>query len=184
MGLDDQREHIIFYGFYTEDWWVTFGSFADEKHILHRDYISDGCITLESSCASVTHKFLYPDHIKKTYFIEGTITGNICLAASGCTSTVTDFRVTICKIHEDTSETELASTGWVTVNKEIPWNAGLGFGDEVVFWYSIDVWEEKKLTDKERLYLKIEVKCNQYTHLMHSNDATWQDIWVDIPFKL
>jgi len=184
MGLDDQREHIVFYGFYTNDWWESFGAFSNEKNLLHREYISDGCSTLDSSEASNTHKFLYPDHIKKTYYIEGTITGNIVLAASGCTSTVTDFRVTVCKVHEDTTETELATTGWITVNDTLAWDAGLSIGDEVVYWFSIDVWEEQKITDNERLYLKIEVNCNSCTHLMHSNDPQWEDVWVDIPFRL
>jgi len=186
MGADDQREHIIFYGFYTDDWWETFGTFSNDHHLLHRNYISDGCSTLDSSEASITHNFLYPDHIKKTYFIEGTITGNIVLAASGCTSTVTDFRVTVCKTYEGAAlpDEELASTGWITVTDTLAWDAGLSIGDEMVYWFSIDVWEEQRITEKERLYLKIEVNCNSCTHLMHTNDSEWEDVWIDIPFRL
>lgn len=184
ISVDDQREHIVFYGFYTSDWFSNFGTFSNVHYLLHREYISEGCSTLDSSEASVTHNFLYPDHIKKTYFIEGTITGNIVLAASGCTSTVTDFRVTVCKVHEDNTETELATAGWITVNDTIAWDAGLSIGDEMVYWFSIDVWEEQKITDNERLYLKIEVNCNSCTHLMFTNDPKWEDVWVDIPFRL
>jgi len=184
MGVDDQREHIIFYGFYTEDWWESFGTFTNVQYLLQRAYISEGCDTLDSSEASITHEFLYADHIKKTYYIEGTITGNIVLAASDCTSTVTDFRVTICKMSESNVSTELATTGWVTVNDTLPWDSGLSIGDERVYWFSIDVWEEQKITDNERLYLKIEVNCNSCTHLMHTNDPQWEDVWIDVPFRL
>lgn len=184
IGVDDQREHIKFYGFYTYDWQESFGSFSNTHYVLSREYISEGCSTLDSSEASDIHKFLYPDNIKKTYFIEGRITGNIVLTASGCTSTVTDFRVTICKVHEDTTETELASTGWITVDDTLAWDAGLSIGKEIVYWFKIDVWEEQKLTNNERLYLKIEVNCNSCTHLMHTNDSNWEDVWVEIPFRL
>ena len=184
MGLDSQRQHIIFYGFYTDDWSSSFGSFSNEHYLLHREYISDGVSITEAAEASNTLKFIYPDHIKKTYYLEGTVTGNIVLAASGATSTVSDYRVTICKVHSDTTETELVTTGWRTVNDTLAWDSGLGVGEEMVYWFSIDVWNEQKVTDNERLYVKVECNCNQYTYLMHSNDPQWKDLYVDIPFRL
>jgi len=54
----------------------------------------------------------------------------------------------------------------------------------MVYHYWIDVWTEQKITENQRLYLKVEVDCNEYTYLWHSNDSTWEDIWVDIPFRL
>ncbi len=184
MSVNDQREVIDFYGFYTYDWYESFGAFANHHFLLERDYISDGCSTSETSEASITHQFLYNRHIKKTYYIEGVIQGNICLVASEATSTVTSYRVTVCKMHEDNTASELATTGWVTVSDTLAWDASLSVGDEVVYPFWIDVWEEKKITDKERLYLKVEVNCDQYCHLYHSNDATWKDVWVAIPFRL
>ena len=184
MAADDSRAYIEFFGFSTDDWTVTFGSFANHHYILESDYISDGCVTTDSTEASNIHKFIFPHHIKKTYYIEGVIEGHITLAASGCTSTVTSYRVTICKMHEDTTETELASTGWITVNDTIGWDAALGVGEEIVYPFWIDLWEEKQLTENERIYLKSEVSCNSCTHLMHSNDSTWEDVWVNIPFRL
>lgn len=184
MGVNEQREIIDFYGFYTYDWSESFGQFADHHFLLERDYISDGCSTSDSSEASITHQFLYNRHIKKTYYIEGVVTGNICLAASGATSTVTAYRVSLYKMHEDNTPTELASTGWVTVNDTLGWDASLGVGDEMVYPFWIDVWEQKELTDKERFYIQIEVNCDQHCHLWHSNDSTWKDVWVAIPFRL
>lgn len=184
MGANDQREIIDFYGYYTYDWQESFGQFANHKFLLDIDYVSDGCSTSDSSEASITHEFLYNQHIKKTYYIEGVVRGHICLVASGCTSTVTSYRVTICKMHEDNTSSELATTGWVTVNDTLSWDAGLSLGAEMVYPFRIDVWEEKKLTDKERIFLRIQVNCDSCTHLMHSNDATWEDVWISIPFRL
>lgn len=186
ISADDQREYRVFFGVHVDDWEHTFGTFAATHYLLINDYFSEGCAATESSEASITHSFLYPHHIKKTYYIEGIIEGEICLAASGATSTCTMYRVTVCKTYEGAAlpDEELATTGWVTVNDTLIWDSGFNVGEEMVYHYWIDVWDEQKITELERLYLKIEVNCDQYMHLMHSNDATWQDIWVEIPFRL
>lgn len=184
MAVSDQREFITFYGFYDDDWEVVFGSFANHHYSLNRDYISEGCSTTESSLASTTHKFIYSHHIKKTYFIEGVIEGEICIAANGDTATVASYRVTLCKVHDSGLNNELVTTGWRSVNDTLAWDAGTGTGDEIVYHFRIDAWEKQKLTDKERLYIKIEVDSNEYAYLMHSNDKSWTDVWVDIPFML
>lgn len=186
MASDDQREFRTFFGVSLDDWTHTFGSFSNTHFILLNEYVSEGCSTTESSEASNTHSFLYPHHIKKTYYIEGVIEGEICLTASSATSTVTSYRISLCITYDGSSspDDELATTGWVTVDDTIIWDSGIGVGEEMVYHYWIDVWNEQKITELQRLYLKIEVNCNQYTHLMHSNDATWQDVWIDIPFRL
>ena len=186
IGVDDQREFRKFFGVSVDDWVHTFGTFSNTHYILLNDYISEGCSTTTSSEASNTHSFLYPHHIKKTYFIEGVIEGEITLAASSATSTVTSYRVTVCKTFEGAAspDEELATTGWINVTDTLGWDAVHSVGEEMVYHYWIDVWDEKKITELQRLYLKIEVSCNQYTHIMFSNDATWQDVWVDIPFRM
>lgn len=185
MGSEDQREYVKYYGIYEYDWYANFGTFSNHHYLLVKNYISEGCSTLDSSEASLTHEFLYPHHIKKIYWIEGVAEGEICLAASGCTSTVTSYRVSICKMNLDNTPTELATTGWITVNDTLAWDAGLSIGEEMVYHYRIDtLQQEQKLEVNDRIYLKIEVKCNSCTHLMHSNDSSWTDIWIDVPFRL
>ena len=184
IGSDDQREYITFYGLYTDDWTFSFGTFSNHQYILNRDYISQGCSTTDSSLASDTHEFLYPHHIKKTYYIEGVIEGEISLAAVGATATVTSYQVSVWKMNVDNSNEELATTGWITVNDTLVWDGGLGVGDEMVYHYWIDVWDEKELSENDRIFLKIEVNCDANTHLMHANDKTWTDVWIDIPFRL
>lgn len=184
--MTDMRYHRKFFGISIDDWQHTFGSFSNTHYILVDDYISEGCVTTDSSEASIAHSFLYPHHIKTIYYIEGTIEGEITLAASDATSTVTSYRITVCKTFKGASEPdeELKSTGWITVDNTLAWDATYGIGEEKVYHYWIEIWDEQKITEKQRLYLKIEVNCDQYTHLMHSNAATWQDVWIDIPFRM
>lgn len=184
MAADDQREHIMFYGIYEDDWYTDFGGFSNHHYSLNRDYISEGCSTTESSLASTTHKFVYPHHIKKTYFIEGVIEGEICLAANGDDAIISSYRITICKMNINMLDNELKTTGWVTVNDTLIWDAIHSIGEEMVYHFRIDVFDKQKLSDEECLYLKIEVDCNEYAYLMHSNDKSWTDLWVDIPFML
>ena len=186
VETDNMRYYRTFYGIYTNDWTEDFGSgvFSDNHYILVGDYISDGCDTTESStCSSgVTLYFLYPHHIDKTYFIEGVIQGHITIAASLATSTVTDYRVTVCKVHTDGTETELFSTGVVAVNDTLTWDSTYSVGQERVYPFWIDAWGYKTLTEDERIYIKIEVTADDNAVLWHSNDATWEDLKLEIPF--
>lgn len=181
---DDMRYYETFYGVHINDFPVNFGAFNNHRKLLVKDYVSEGCSTTETSAASATNEFLYPQHIKKTYFIEGVIVGHITLAASSCTSTVTSYRVTLCKVHENTNTDELFSTGWITVNDILAWDAGYSIGDEMVYPFWIDAWQYEKITEKERLYLKVETNSNNCTVLWHSNDATWEDIKIEIPLRM
>jgi hypothetical protein len=184
MGTDDQREHIEFYGIFTDDWDVSFGDFTNHQYLLVEEYISKGCKTTDGSEASVTREFLYEHHIKKTCYIEGIIEGHITFAASSCTASITNYRVTVCKIHEDNTRTELATTGWRAVNDTLIWDSDLSVGEEIVYHFNIQVLEERKITENERIYLKVETTSDSCCSLYHSNDATWEDIWIDIPFRM
>jgi len=122
MGSDDMRYYETFYGIHTDDWEETFGSFLNHHKLLVKNYKSTGIITTDSSSASLTHEFLYPHHIKKTYFIEGTITGHITYESSTCSTYLCAYRVTVCKVHQDTGlKTELFTTGWRAVQKILGW---------------------------------------------------------------
>ena len=184
MAVDDRKTYLRFYGVKIDDWDETYGDFANYHYILMPDYISDGCTTDDDTAANGTHKFLYPAHIKKVYWIEGRIEGEFCLASSGAQSTVTNYRVTVCKVHDDGTETELATTGWITIDDTLPWDAGHSVGDEHVYHYWIDCFDEKKLTDYERIYIKIQVTCDANAILMHSNDPEWTDVWFDLPLRM
>ena len=202
--MSDMRMYETFYGIYKDDWEETFGSFSDHHYVLVKEYINEGCSCTETSTASTTHKFLYPSHIKKTYFIEGVIDGHVTFASSTTTAYICSYRVTVCKVHEDTTETELFTTGWITVEDTLGWNAGYNIpsvieGEEgdVVYPFEIDAWEKEKLDEFERLYLKVESTCSADSNfiscteascnnviLWHANDATWTDIKIKIPFLL
>ena len=188
MAGDDLRYYETFYGIHTNDWDETFGTgFVEHHKLLVKEYISDACNTTEASGTSLaTHEFLYPHHIKKTYFIEGVATGHITLVASTCSTSVCSFRVTICKVHQDTAiKTELFTTGWRTVNTTLNWDAVYSVGDEVVYYYEIDAWEKEKLTEFERIFVRVQVTTtNSCCSLYHSNDSTWEDIRITIPFKM
>ncbi len=43
---------------------------------------------------------------------------------------------------------------------------------------------KRKLTEHERIYLKVEVNSDVRTLLMHANDAEWTDVNVTLPLIL
>ena len=194
---DDMRYYETFYGIHTDDWSETFGSFSSHHKLLVKEYISDGCSTTDTSCATNTHKFLYPQHIAKIYFIEGVISGHVTFGASTATAYLCSYKVTLCKVHENTTETELFSTGWISVNDTLVYNNTYNVGNEIVYPFWIDAWEYQELNEYERLYVKVESTCTDNGNfascaessctnivLWHSNDATWEDLKITIPFKM
>lgn len=180
----DMRYYETFYAINTDDWGWNFGSFADHKKVLIKEYINEGCLCTETSVATAVNEFLYPHHIKKKYFIEGVIDGHITIAASSATSTVTSYRVTVCKINQDSTKTELFTTGWKTVDVELEWDSDYSIGEERVFPFSIDAWENEELGEFDRMYVKIEVSGDNTCVLWHSNDSTWEDVKITIPLRL
>lgn len=181
---DDMRYYETFYGIYTYDWDIDFGSFNNHNKILERDYISDACSTKEYSNCSDTNEFIFNHHIKKIFFIEGEITGHITVASHGATSHVTSYRVTICKVHNDTTNTDLFTTGWRNINIDLAWDSTYSIGEERVLPFWIDAWEYAELNEYERIYIKIEFNADNNAVLWHSNDATYEDLKVEIPLRL
>lgn len=189
MANDDFREYFELYGIHMNDWTVNFGG-SDWNKLLEPDYISDGCDTTPTSVATHTHTFLFPYHIKKIYFIEGTIKGHVTFASSNCTAYITKYKVTIGKIHTSGDTTDLYTTDWVIVNKTLTWDSSYGIGEEIVFPYRIDAWQKQELNQYERIYVKVETDTSSCTTstcscavLWHSNDATWEDLKITIPIR-
>lgn len=184
MAGDDQRYYETFYGIHVDDWSWNFGTFTDHHKVLTKEYLNEGCACTETSEATDTNEFLYPHHIKKKYFIEGVISGHITLAASSATVTVTSFKVTVGKVNQETGKEELFTTGWITVNTTLTWNATYSVGDERVYPFWIDAWDYEELSEYDRIYVKVETNADDDTVLWHSNDATWEDIKITIPLRL
>jgi len=188
MAADDMRYYETYYAIHTDDWDNTFGSFTDSNKLLVKDYINSGCSFTDTSTASDVNKFLYPHHIKKVYFIEGVIEGQITFAASTATSTVSQYRVTVSKTEDGNSTTaddiELFTTGWIVPAVTLTWDSTYSIGEERVFPFWMDAWEAEKLVGTDRLYLKVETKGTNTLVLYHSNDSTWNDIKITIPLRM
>ncbi len=191
MGLEDQRDFIKFYGIVYPDWNITFGIFTDHTEQLVSDYISDACLTTEYTEADVNGSiridFLFPHHIKKQYYIEGVIEGEITCACNGDDSTVSDYRITVSKTNETYKGAEdFVTTGWIAVAHALTWDAIHDVGDEITYNYKIEAWDDiYELLVEDRVYIKIEVRFdNDHGILMHANDSEWHDVWIKIPFRL
>jgi hypothetical protein len=188
----DMRLYETFYGIDVTDWQVNFGIFTGHHKLLVKEYISEGARTVDESTATETHSFIYPNHLAKTYFIEGVIDGQVTFIASGATTYLYQYKVTVCKVHEDGTDTELFTSNWVDVNITLIWDTSIvtaGVGDEIVCPFWIDAWEYAELSEQERIYVKVESTCTDTTPssctnlvLSHTNDSEWEDLKITIPF--
>jgi len=195
MGLEDQRDFITFYGIKYPDWEITFGAFTDHTEQLVTEYVGDACLTTGYTQAgsgamifgTVVLDFLFPHHIKKQYYIEGVIEGEITCACNGGNSTVSDYKVTIYKTNgDDLGLTSFVSSDWVVVDDLLTWDAVNSIGEEVTYNYKIEAWDDVyELFEEDRIFVRIQVRFNNnYGVLMHANDKEWHDVWIKIPFRL
>jgi len=185
MAGDEVRFYETFYAVHLNDWMETYGSFINHHKLLTKEYESEGCDTTDaSSCSDGTYEFLYPEHIKKVYFVEGVIKGQITIVASSATVTFENYRVTLCKVNDAGVKTELFTTGWITVDTILNWDAVYEVGDERVYPFRINAWDKAKLFDHERLFLRVQVDNEPNADLWHSNDATWEDIKIIVPLRM
>lgn len=198
MGVNDQRDFIIFYGIKQNDWETTFGKFTAHSEELVVEYVDIDCncvdYTQATSCTNsqycITTEFLFPHHIKKQYYVEGVIEGEFTVACKGGNCRIDDFRISICKTNVDTLYERLAVTfvndkEWVILGDDLSWDAGNSIGEEKVYHWRIDCWEAQELKENDRLYLKIEIRGNNnFLYLMHTNDPDWTDVWCKIPFRM
>lgn len=182
MG-QDERQYMTFYAIKPDDWSITFGSLSNTHNILVEEFISeDASTTSNTAWTSGGVVFLYPHNIKKTYYIEGVLQGQICFISTVGTSFISDYRVSIMKYDTSASDTVLASTNVVSVNDSITVN------NIKVYPFWVDVYSNpKEITENERLAVKIEWDVNNSSSttalLSHWNSSEYQDFFnIKIPF--
>jgi hypothetical protein len=190
----DSRYYETFYGIYTTDWTETCCgvSLTGTTHfLLNKNYISDAASTVSASrWGSSATIFLYPHNIKKDFVVEGTIEGQITFTSDlvGARSYVSDYRVSLVKI-SDCSVTVLATTGVVSINKNISYDIGYHVGDDVVCPFWIELYNNPKhITENEKLGVKVEWDINNSSTvtaaMMHDNDPNYEDFKIIIPMLL
>lgn len=184
MG-DTDRQFITFYGLCLDDWTETFGTFANTHYFILKEYKNKDVAYTEYSSATLVHNFLFPFDLERIYYLEGTAEGQITVAAQDGESVVTEYKVSIYKTYQGAAlpDYEMATTGWRPVNAVLAWDVGYAVGQERVLPFFIHISPEEVVTEHERLFIRVEVHCNEFTVLWHSNDATWEDLFIDIPFK-
>ena len=186
---DDLPYYETLFGVYIDDWtWSYGGFFLNTKYILTKEYLNEGCYTSSSTSIATGANiisFLYPHWIKKQCYIEGVVEGQITLACDGDDGVLTSYTIRLMKIDSVGVIEELGTTGVITpTNTTLSWDVGTSTGEEIVYPFYITISPEKKLLDKERIYVEVTiVAADNNLVLYHSNDSTWEDIKISIPFR-
>jgi hypothetical protein len=99
-------------------------------------------------------------------------------------SFINHHKLLTCKVDDAGTKTELFTTGWITTGTTLHWDSVYSVGDEIVYPFRINAWDKAKLFDHERLFLRVQIDNEPNADLWHSNDATWEDIKIVIPFRM
>jgi hypothetical protein len=190
MSGDDLPFYETLYGMKVQDWFWSYGSgiFFESHYVMKKEYVNEGCITDDYTTLTSGEnniRLIYPYWIKRKYYIEGIAYGQITLSCYGDDSDLVSYKINLKKVDSDGKVTPLGTTDTVTpVNTIFTWDGGLSVGTEIVYYYEIDVSPEKEILNDDRLFIEIViVTSNEYMILYHSNDATWEDLKINIPFR-
>jgi len=187
---DDLPSYETMYGIYITDWnWTYGGGFFNGVHYtLTKEYLSEGCITedyTQLDTGTNVIYFLYPHWIKKVYFVEGVVEGQFTVSCTDSNATLTSYKIRLMKIDNDGNTEEIGTTDTIVPSsRTFSWDATYDVGDEIVYPFYITVSPEVKVEDEERLYVELTIiSVNDSLILYHSNDATWEDFKISIPFR-
>jgi len=188
---NDLPYYETFYGIYIGHWMWSYGGaggIVDSHYTLVKEYINDGCYTEDlTACSSGSSTFVlfYPHFIKKQFYIQGVAEGQFTVACMGDNETFNTYMVRLMKIDSTGNTTEIGTTGYIDMaSYALNWDSTLNVGDELVVPFYITISNEVPMYDLERLYLEITVNATDvYMVLYHSNNQTWEDIKISIPFR-
>lgn len=190
---DDLPYYETLYGVLLQDWEWSYGDgfFNATHYMLTKEYFNEGCFTTDYTTLSDGENvlmFLYPHWIKKQYYVEGVVEGQFCISiVGGAEGRLYTYKIRLMTIDDNGTPGEIGSTGTVTVtNQYYAYDSDIGVGDEGVYQFFMTVSPEKKVLDKERLYVEITLDVDGTMGdmcLYHSNDATWEDFKISIPFR-
>jgi hypothetical protein len=190
MSGDDLPFYETLYGMKVQDWFWSYGSglFFESHYVMKKEYINEGCETDDYSTLTTgenTFRFIYPYWIKRKYYIEGIAYGQITLSCLNGNSTLTSYEINLKKVDEDGKVTELGTTDTITpANLSFTWDAGLNVGTERVYYFEIDISPEQEILNDDRLFLEVIITAgNDNLILYHSNDSTWEDLKINVPFR-
>jgi len=180
--MTDNREYRTFYGVYLDDWSKTWGTLANNHFFLVTDYFPVDVSTVSSTgWGSTTTIFLYQQNIKKKYIIEGVAYGQLTFCAPASNSFVSDYRVTLMQINSSGSNTEIASTGVITINDSITTAIY-----SIVYPFWITIYDSpKEMGENDLLGLKVQWNVvggsGVTAKLSHWNDNQYEDLKIAIP---
>ena len=194
--MADERDYITMYGFQFDDWDSTFGGTTFDHHLVRNANTVSPYVMSTTSSVWVTNgvEFIYPHHIKRKYFLEGVVEGEVTFGHNEATvSQISDYRVTIFKLNTDTTKTDLATTGVVSVTFRT--SSCVPAGDGMVFHYYINVYQEPKvISEFDRIGIRIEWNKEHVigvsetsAKLLHELSIVGNgnyDLWADLPLIL
>lgn len=190
MSGDDLPFYETLYGMKIQDWSWSYGSgiFSNSHYVMKKEYVNEGCESDDYSTMTTgdnQFRFLYPYWIKRKYYIEGIAYGQFTISCISGNSALTNYEIKLKKVDDSGKVTALGTTGTITpANTAYTWDAGLSVGTEHVYYFEIDISPEKEILNDDRLFLEINItSSNGYLILYHSNDQTWEDIKIQIPFR-
>jgi|GEM_PF-2860492 len=189
MG-DELPYYETFYGVKIDDWNWDYGAgyFSNTHYALTKEYYSEGVESDDTTSLvtdSNTIRFLFSHWIKRKYYIEGTAIGQFTLSCDGGNSEVSNYEIRLMKIDNLGNVTELGTTDVVVpVNTIFTWDGGLNVGTEIVYPFEIEISPEQEMLNNDRLFVELIIVMKDANGILyHSNDATWEDFKIQIPFR-
>jgi len=173
----ESAQYQTYYGIHLNDHTEIWGGNNYNK-ILVKSYPDENLSTTGSTDLTDPVDFLYPPLIQNAYSLDGVAEGHITLYNhTGSSATFSDYTVSIKKVAEDGTVTDLAShTESFATSRTV--TAGN--------YYTLPIFvniSKQKVKAMEKLLLRISVTVDSGTlSLSHENDSSTSDIKIKIPY--
>lgn len=154
-------QYQTYYGIHLNHWTERWGN-TDYNKILTKEYFSADAVETGSTAIASTITFLYPRIVSTGYFLDGIAGGHFKLYnTTGGALTVTDYTITVAKINNNGTSTNLAIHD-ETISYSLP------AGDIVALPIQLS-FSESEVKANEKLVLKLDVTGSAGIVFMHFN---------------
>lgn len=170
-------QYKTYYGISLDHWTESWGG-TDYHRLLVKDYLDEEVRSTATASSAATITFLYPELVKSSYMLNGKAQGHFKIYNSSISSatTITGYTVTIKKINNAGTETDLA-----THDEVIALNNSVATEDYMAIPFFLD-FVKGEVNENEKLAFSLDITGGSDLWFTFDNWQDTEDLKIEIPF--
>ena len=170
-------QYKTYYGIHLDHWTESWGDINYHK-ILVKEYLDDEIRSTASASSSASITFLYPELVKSSYVLNGKGQGHFKIynKSTSSTVTITGYTVTVKKINNAGTETDIA-----THTETLASNNSVVSQDYMAIPFFL-TFSKAEVNENEKIALKLNITGGSDLCFTFDNWQDTEDIKIELPF--